>query len=185
MSYNIKDCQADFKKIEEWLNTEYKQVHSGRATPMILDGIVVDNYGSMVPLRNVASISIEDPKTLRIAPWDKNTVKAIEKSLIDSNLGLGVVSDSDGVRLTFPPLTTERRTETVKILKTILEDARIRVRKIRESELKKIDEITKNDGIGEDDKRRLEQDMQKTVDQTNANLESIFKQKEKEVLGDS
>lgn len=181
--YNIKTAQSEFKKAEEWLTQEYAQIHTGRATPVILDGIQAEVYGMLQPLRNVASISIEDPKTLRIAPWDKNAVKAIEKALTDSNLGLGIVADSDGIRLTFPPLTTERRQQTVKILGNLQEDARIRVRKIREDEMKELERIAKESGMGEDDKRRMASEIQKIVDATNANLEAIFKKKEAEILG--
>jgi len=182
MSYNIKEIQADFKKAEEWLTVEYGQVHTGRATPLVLDGVQVELYEMMQPIRNVASISIEDPKTIRIAPWDKNAVKAIEKALTDSNLGLGVVADSDGIRLIFPALTTERRQQTVKILGNLQEDARIRVRKIRETALKDLDAAAK-EGMSEDDKRRYTNEIQKIVDETNRNLEAIFKKKETEVLG--
>lgn len=181
MSYNIKNTQTAFKAAEEWLTSEYGQIHTGRATPLVLDGTNVEVYGAMQPIRNVASISIEDPKTIRIAPWDKSTVKAIEKALTDSNLGLGVVADSDGVRLIFPALTTERRQQTVKILGNLKEDARIRVRKTRENEMKELD--NSSDGMGEDEKKRIQADIQKIVDETNKNLEDIFKKKEAEILG--
>ena len=131
----------------------------------------------MQPIRNLASISIEDPKTIRITPWDKNAVKAIEKALTDSNMGLGVVADSDGIRLIFPALTTERRQQTVKILGQLQEDARIRVRKIRG------DAIDALDDMSEDEKRNSKDEIQKIVDTTNTNLEAIFKKKEVEVMG--
>ena len=167
--YNIKNAQTEFKKAEEWLINEYGQIHTGRATPLVLDGVQVEQYGSFAPIRNVASISIEDPKTIRIAPWDKSVVKSIEKALTDSNLGLGVVADSDGVRLIFPALTTERRQQTVKILGTLQEEARIRVRKTRENEMKEVDNLSK-EGMGEDEKKRIQSDIQKIVDETNKNL---------------
>ncbi len=181
MSYNIKNAQTEFNKAVEWLTNEYQQIHTGRATPLVLDGVQVELYDMMQPIRNVASISIEDPKTIRIAPWDKNAVKAIEKSLTDGNLGLGVVADSDGIRLIFPALTTERRQQTVKILGTLQEEARIRVRKTRENEMKELDEIAK-EGMGEDEKKRLQADIQKIVDETNKSLEEVFKKKEIEVM---
>lgn len=175
----IKEAQIEFKKVEEWLSTEYGQIHSGRATPMVLDGVQVELYEMMQPIRNVASISIEDPKTIRIAPWDKNSVKAIEKALTDSNLGLGVVADSDGIRLIFPALTTERREQTVKILKQLQEEARIRVRKVRGDFMDGLKDLP------EDEERRGKDDIQKLVDDTNSNLEMIFKKKEIEVMGDA
>jgi ribosome recycling factor len=172
----IKEAQIEFKKIEEWLTNEYGQIHSGRATPMVLDGLQVELYDMMQPVRNVASISIEDPKTIRIAPWDKNAVKAIEKALTDSNLGLGVVADSDGIRLIFPALTTERRQQTVKILGQLQEEARIRVRKVRGDFMDELKDLP------EDEQRRGKDDIQKLVDATNANLEAIFNKKEVEVM---
>ncbi len=175
----IKEAQIEFKKIEDWLTTEYGQVHSGRATPMVLDGVQVELYEMMQPIRNVASISIEDPKTIRIAPWDKNAVKAIEKALTDSNLGLGVVADSDGIRLIFPALTTERRQQTVKILGQLQEEARIRVRKVRGDFMDELKDLP------EDEQRRGKDDIQKLTDTTNANLEAIFNKKEVEVMGDN
>ncbi len=183
MSYNIKNAQAEFKKAEEWLQNEYAGLHSGRATPMVLDSVMAESYGTLQPLRNMASISIEDPKTIRVSPWDKNTVKSIEKALTDANLGLGIVADSDGVRVIFPPLTTERRQQTVKLLGQLQEEARIRVRKTRESEMKDLENLAK-DGMGEDDKKRFQNDIQKLTDESNKNLESIFKKKESEVMGD-
>jgi ribosome recycling factor len=183
MTYNIKAKQIEFDKVCDWLKTEYTQINTGRATPVLLDGIKIESYGTMQDLRNVASVTIEDPKTLRIAPWDKNVVKTIEKALVDSNLSLGVAADSDGIRLNFPPLTGERRVQIVKVLSSLKEDARISIRKVRESELKDIAEAAKSGGMGEDDKKRLEQDLQKMVDAANNNLDSIFKTKETEVLG--
>jgi ribosome recycling factor len=129
MSYNTANFKIELKKIEEWLAKEYASVHTGKATPMVLDSIMVESYGSRMPIKNVASVSIEDPKTLRIAPWDKNQIKDIESAIMEANLGLSVVSDSDGVRAIFPMLTTENRTKLAKILKERLEDARINAKR--------------------------------------------------------
>jgi ribosome recycling factor len=176
MSYNNANFKKELKKIEEWLSKEYSQVHTGRATPMVLDSINVESYGSKMPIKNVAGITIEDPKTLRIAPWDKNQIKDIETAVMAANLGLSVVSDSDGVRVIFPMLTTENRAKLAKILKEKLEDARISVRKARGDE---IDMLT---DTSEDDIRRAKEDIQKCVDESNQNLETIFAKKETEVM---
>src|ERR1035437_2466565 len=109
MQYNFLNFKTELKKVEEFLGKEYNQLNIGRASPMILDGISVESYGSHVPLNTIASISIEDPKTLRIAPWDKTHIKSIEKSIISSNLGLSVATDDLGIRVIFPQLTTETR----------------------------------------------------------------------------
>ncbi len=176
MAYNTANFKLELKKIEDWLRNEYSQVHTGRATPMVLDSISIDSYGTRSPLKNAASITIEDPKTLRIAPWDKNQIKDIEAAITAANLGLGVSSDSEGVRVIFPMLTTENRTKLSKILKERLEEGRIRVRKVR------IDEMEKTDELSEDDKRRAKDDIQKCVDESNQNLEAIFEKKETEIM---
>lgn len=176
MSYNTQNFKIELKKIEEWLSKEYGQVHTGRATPIVLDSVMVESYGNYMPIKNVAGITIEDPKTLRIAPWDKNQIKNIESAINDANLGLSVLSDSDGVRVIFPMLTTENRIKLVKILKEKLEDARISVRKERQNEIDKLDDLS------EDDIKRGKDDIQKAVDETNGKLEAIFIKKESEIM---
>ena len=176
MSYNTQSFKLELKKIEEWLSKEYSQVHTGRATPMVLDSINIESYGSYVSIKNVAGVTIEDPKTLRIAPWDKNQIKAIENAIRDADLGLSVLSDSDGVRVIFPMLTTENRTKLVKILKEKLEEARISVRKMRQEEIDMLDDLS------EDEKKRGKDDIQKCVDEANSNLEVIFNKKEIDIM---
>ncbi len=176
MSYNTSNFKQELKKIEEWLAREYSQVHTGRATPMVLDSIMVDSYGSKMPIKNVAGVTIEDPKTLRIAPWDKNQIKDIETAIGAANLGLGVASDSDGVRVIFPMLTTENRTKLAKVLKEKLEDARISVRKERGDEMNKLGDMS------EDEEKRAKDEIQKCVDESNKNLEAIFSKKEGEIM---
>ncbi|HOO48179.1 MAG TPA: ribosome-recycling factor, partial [Candidatus Paceibacterota bacterium] len=105
--YNTQEFKNELQKIEVWLSKEYSQIQTGRATPMVLDSISIENYGSYTPIKNIASISVEDSKTLRIAPWDKNQVRLIEGAINEADLGLSVLSDADGVRVIFPMLTTE------------------------------------------------------------------------------
>lgn len=174
--YNTTNFKNELKKIEEWLSKEFMQVQTGRATPIILDSVMVDSYGSMMPIKNVASISIEDAKTLRISPWDRNHIKIIEKAIQESNLGLSVVSDGDGVRAIFPMLTTENKTKLVKILKDKLEDARISVRKERQGAIDGTEDLT------EDEKKRAKDEIQKCVDEANQNLEAIFDKKETDLM---
>jgi len=176
MAYNTQNFKTELKKIEEWLSKEYGQVHTGRATPIILDSVMVESYGSHMPIKNVAGITIEDPKTLRIAPWDKNQIKGIETAITAANLGLSVVSDSDGVRVIFPMLTTENRSKLVKVLKEKLEEARISVRQERQAEMDKLADLS------EDEIKRGKEDIQKAVDEGNNNLEAIFNKKEAEIM---
>jgi ribosome recycling factor len=176
MAYNTQNFKAELKKVEEWLSKEYSQVHTGRATPIVLDSVMVESYGSHAPIKNVASITIEDPKTLRVAPWDKNQIKDIENAISAADLGLSIVSDSDGVRVIFPMLTTENRSKLVKILKEKLEDARISVRKERQGEMEKLADLS------EDEVKRGKDDIQKAVDESNNNLEAIFAKKEIDIM---
>ena len=183
MQYNFSKFKTDIGKVAEYLSKEYSQLNIGRASPMVLDGISIESYGSYVPLKNVASVSIEDPKTLRISPWDKGQIKAIEKSIIASNLGLSVAVDEAGIRVVFPQLTTETRQTLVKVLKEKLEEQRITIRKERERIWDEIQKLEKEGKMPEDDKFRAKEDLQKIIDEINKKLEDIFEKKEKEVLG--
>ncbi len=177
MQYNFSNFKSELKKVEEFLAKEYNQLNIGRASPMILDGVSVESYGSYMPIKNVASVSIEDAKTIRIAPWDKNQIKDIERAIVAANLGLSVAVDDAGIRVIFPQLTTETRQKLVKVLKEKLEESRITVRRERENVLKEIDELT------EDEKFRAKDELQKIIDEANGQLEAIFEKKEKEVMG--
>ncbi|HTE49040.1 MAG TPA: ribosome-recycling factor [Candidatus Paceibacterota bacterium] len=183
MPYNFSVFKVELKKVEDFLGKEYGQLNIGRASPMILDGVSVDSYGSYVPLKNVASISIEDPKTLRIAPWDKNQIKDIEKGVISANLGLSVATDDIGIRVIFPQLTTETRQTLVKVLKEKLEEQRITVRRERERIWEDVQKKESDGKLTEDEKFRAKEELQKIIDETNRNLEIIFEKKQKEVMG--
>lgn len=174
--YNTQNFKNELKKIEAWLSKEYSSVQTGRATPIILDSVMIESYGSYMPIKNIASVSIEDSKTLRIAPWDKSQIRLIEGAINDANLGLSVLSDSDGVRVIFPMLTTENRSKLVKILKEKLEEARISVRKERQTEMDRLESLT------EDEAKRAKEDIQKAVDEINANLEVVFEKKENDLM---
>ncbi len=183
MQYNFSNFKLEIKKVEEFLSKEYSQLNIGRASPMVLDGINVESYGSFVPLKNVASVSIEDPKTLRIAPWDKTQIKGIEKAIVGSNLGLSVATDDQGIRVIFPQLTTETRQTLVRVLKEKLEESRISVRREREAVMEDIEAKEKEGKMTEDDRFRAKEELQKIINETNNNLEAIFEKKEHEVMG--
>jgi len=127
MLYNFSNFKTELKKVEEFLSKEYSQLSTGRASPMVLDSVSVEVYGSYQPIKNMASVSIEDPKTLRVVPWDKTQIKSIEKAITIADLGLSVATDESGIRVIFPQLTEETRQKLVKVLKDKLEDARITV----------------------------------------------------------
>jgi ribosome recycling factor len=182
MQYNFSAFKGELKKVEEFLTKEYSQLNVGRASPSVLDGITVEAYGARVPLKNTASISIEDPKTLRVAPWDKTQIKDIEKAIIASNLGLSVATDEAGIRVIFPQLTTESREKLVKVLREKLEEARITVRRERETIWKDVENKQKESKLTEDEKFRAKDDLQKVIDEVNKNLEAHFEKKQKEVM---
>ena len=183
MQYNFLNFKTELKKVEDFLAKEYNQLNIGRASPMVLDGVSVESYGARVPLKNVATVAIEDPKTLRIAPWDKNQIKDVEKAIIASNLGLSVATDDLGIRVIFPQLTTETRGSLVKVLKEKLEEARITVRRERERIWQDVESKEKEGKLTEDERFRAKDDLQKVIDEVNTNLEAIFEKKEKEVMG--
>jgi ribosome recycling factor len=165
----------------EWLQGEYAGVRTGQASPGFLDSIRVDSYGTKVPINNVASVGIEDARTLRISPWDSGNISAIERAIMDADLGVGVVTDSSGLRVAFPELTGERRASLLKLAKQKLEEARVRVRNAREEQMKSFDNQVKQKEIGEDDARREKDKVQKSVDEANLKLEALYTQKEKEI----
>ena len=182
MAYDFGEFKHAGDLTLNWLKKECASIRTGQATPSILDGILVDAYDSSMSINQMATISIEDSKTLRITPWDKEVTKDIDKTIRESNLGLSVALDALGLRVSFPELTGERRAMLSKIAKEKLEEARIRVRTAREKSLDDLDRKEKEGGLGEDDKFRLKNELQKLVDDTNRKLEELILKKEKEIL---
>jgi len=171
---------SEFKKVSdstlEWLKKEYTSIRTGRAMPSILDRVSVSAYGSSVPINQLATVSVEDPKTLRLTVWDKNAIKDIDKAIRESNLGLSVAVDASGLRVSFPELTSERRMMLSKVAKEKFEEARVAVRTEREKTLNRAGK-----DLSEDDKFRLKTELQKLVDEVNKKLEELFTKKETEI----
>ena len=181
MPYDFTKFDTKVTGAREWLAKEFRNIRTGRANPAILDGVQVSAYGSMVPLKQVAQISTEDARTIRVQPYDPSTIKDIERAISTDNLGVGTSADSAGVRVTFPELTGERRQELVKMAKGKLEEARATVRVARDEAWKDIQEMERDSSITEDDKFSLKDELQKRVDKTNEDLEGAFGSKEKEM----
>jgi ribosome recycling factor len=169
------------KEIINWLQKEFATIRTGQATPVLLDSVKVESYGTYMPLQQIGSISVEDARTLRISVWDNSVVAAVERSIRDADLGVSVSADSAGVRVIFPDLTTERRMQLVKLAKSKLEEARVTVRGVRDDVMKEIDAAHKAGEIGEDDKFTKRDAVQKSVDLTNRTLEAHFEKKEEEI----
>ena len=178
MAFNFSSLDSSLKESTDWLGREYSRVHTGRASPMLLDGVMVEAYGSFQPIKNVGSVSIEDSRTLRITLWDKTVLKDVEKAIIAANLGLSLATDGEGMRVIFPALTTENRTRLVKVLKEKMEEARVSVRRDRENALNEL----KSAELPEDEARRTKDEIQKRIDTANTKLEATFEAKETEVM---
>ncbi len=182
MAYNFSIFKDAVKQKGEWLVAEFGGLRTGRVNPSILDHVMVESYGTMMPVSHVAAISIEDAKTLRVAPWDNSQLKHIEKAIFAANLGVSIAPDNSGVRISFPDLTAERRTSLVKIIKTKLEEARVAIRQDRDKIVNDIQAKEKASEITEDDRYRLKEELQKLVDEANQKLDQLAEKKEKEIM---
>lgn len=181
MAYDFKPFEKRIKEIEERLAKELASVRTGRATPAILDGVMVESYGSRVPVNQVANIGVEDARSLRISPWDASMGKEIEKAIMQANLGVAVGADEKGVRVSFPELTSERRVSMVKLAKEKVEDVRQMLRAARDEVWNDIQAKEKAKEMTEDDKFRGKDDMQSRVDAANKRFDEALERKEKEI----
>jgi len=181
MSYNFALFKSGADEAVEWLRKEYLGIRSGQANPGILDSVRVDMYGSLMPINQVASVLGESARTLRVTPWDKSAVKPLDTAIREANLGVSVSVDDQGLRISFPELTDDRRQALMKIAKAKLEEARVRVRGEREKVHTDADKQEKAGTMGKDDVFRAKQDLQKLVDEANRKLEELFNKKEVEV----
>ncbi|OHA58688.1 MAG: ribosome recycling factor [Candidatus Vogelbacteria bacterium RIFOXYD1_FULL_44_32] len=181
MSYNFSLFNLRTAEIEDWLKKEFSSIRTGKASPLLLDGVMVESFGSRVPIKHIATIVTEDAKTLRITPWDRNHVKNIEGAIATANLGVSTAPDSTGIRVIFPDLTSERRLLLAKAIKEKLEEGKVSIRKEREKIIIDIEEKTKNKEISEDDRFQFKDDLQKIVENSTAKLTSLAEAKEKEI----
>lgn len=183
MAYDFKPLDEKLQKAEEHLKRELSGIRTGRANAGILDVITVESYGSRLPINNVATIGVEDARTLRIKPFDPSMTKEIEKELTHANLGLSLSIDDMGLRIVFPELTGERRIALVKLAKEKVEEARILIRQARDDVWSDIQKQERDSAISEDDKFRFKDEMQKKVDATNTRFDEALDRKEKEITG--
>jgi len=174
-----QEFELYFGEVIEYINGQYDKIRSGRVNPNIFNDITVDAYGEITPLKHVASIQIVDARTVFIKPFDKNLINEISSSLIKSNLGVNPTLDIDYVKLSFPPITEETRKVNVRKCKEILEQAKIKVRGIRE-ELR--NNVKAQEGVSEDLIVQLNNEIDKITKEKNLILEQIFDKKEEELL---
>jgi len=180
-SMNIKDHKGEFDKVVDFFKEDILGLRTGRASTVMVEGVMVEAYGSRQPLKAVASITVADAKTLNIEPWDKSLMSAVEKGIRDSGLGINPVNDGKMIRLPLPELTTERRQELTKVLHQKLEQAKVSTRKVREELRTKIGAEEKAKTISEDDKFRLQEELDKMVKEFTDKIVLIGEQKEKEI----
>lgn len=175
------DTKKRLNEVLVWLEKEYSSIRTGQANPGLLDSVKVESYGAFLPIQQIGSLGIEDARTLRLSVWDASQVSAVEKSIREADLGVSVVGDSSGLRIIFPELTSERRTQLLKLAKSKLEYARISVKGVRDEEMKELERAFKAIEFGEDEKFTHKEKIQKAVDETNNSLEALFNSKEKEL----
>jgi len=175
------DLQKKLDETSEWLKNEFAGIRTGQASPGLLDRVKVESYGSIVPLNQVGTVGVEDARTLRISVWDASQVPGVEESIRKADLGVSLVTDSSGLRVIFPELTSERREQLNKLAKSKLEDARIAVRSVRDDVMKTIEKGGKDGDLSEDEVFTQKDAVQAAVDAVNNTLESLFNNKEAEL----
>lgn len=184
MAYDFSGLKKKIADITEHFEKELSAIHTGRASIALLDMVSIEVYGSRLAVPHVATITTEDVRTLRIVPWDKTNAKAIEKAIGEANLGVSVAVDDQGLRVFFPPLTTERRIAFTKIVREKVEEARIAVRNEREKNKNDITTAEREGAMSEDEKTLALENLQKFVDEANNTFEAMGERKEKEIMGE-
>lgn len=182
MNIYIQNKKEDFNKIADFFKKDIINVKVGRANPSILDGVLVEAYGVKNPINAVANITIGDARSIVLSPWDKSVSKSIEKAVIESNLGVGVINEGDKIRITIPQMTQENRLESVKKLNEKQEKAKISARQLRDEIKTTIEDVFAKKEIGEDDKFRFMKELDEEIGKLNDELKSIRDKKEVEIM---
>jgi ribosome recycling factor len=178
----LADAKERMAKSVDSTRGEFSTVRTGRASPSLLDRITVDYYGNPTPLKQLANVGASDARLLTVTPFDKGAVGAIEKAIQESDVGLTPNNDGNVIRLQIPEMTEERRREMVKVAHGVAEDGRVAVRNVRRDIMSDLRELKKEGEAGEDDERRAEADLQKQTDASVAEIDSLLKGKEEEIL---
>lgn len=178
----ISEADDRMKKAIETMKKDYSTIRAGRATPGLLDKVMVEYYGVPSPINQVANISVPEPRLLVIQPWEKTLIPEIEKAIMKSDLGLNPNSDGTVIRIAIPQLTQERRNELVKVVKKKAEDSRVVIRNIRRDGNDQLKAFEKDGEISEDDNRRGQEEVQKLTDKYIKEIDHILDNKEKEIM---
>jgi len=182
----INDVKASAKekmtKAVEALKVQLSKVRTGRAQPAILDGVMVDYYGSQTPLRQVAQVNVEDARTLVVTVFDRNSAQAVEKAILNSGLGLNPASAGTSIRVPLPPLTEERRKELIKVVRAEVEQSKVQIRNLRRDANTAIKALLKDKSISEDEEKKAQDEIQKLTDSFIKSTDEHLSAKEKELM---
>jgi ribosome recycling factor len=178
----LKELETRMQQAIDALAREFGSVRTGRANASLLDSIRVEAYGNLTPINQVASVSVPDPRTIMIQPWDATQLKEIEKGIAKSDLGITPSNDGKVIRLTMPTLTEERRKQLVKTVGKFAEDARVSIRNVRREANDRLKALAKEKKVSEDEERRGHDQIQKATDRFTAKVEELTKKKEQEVM---
>lgn len=178
----LSDAQTRMKKAVDHTLHEFSTIHTGKASPAMVESVQVEAYGSMMPLKGCAAITTPDPRMIQIQPWDKALLRPIEKALQMANIGVNPVVDGSLVRLPFPELSKERRQEFVKTAHRLAEEGRVAVRHVRRDAMEAAKKLKKDGKISEDDEKRLEKDVQAATDKSIKDIDTALANKEKELM---
>ena len=182
MSPELKPYEEKMNKTISVMTSEFASIRAGRANPAVLDKVLVDYYGTPTKIRDMASVSVSEARVLVIQPYDKSSLKSIERAIQASDIGINPANDGTVIRLTFPQLTEERRKEIVKQVSRMAEDSKVAIRSIRRDANDKIKAMKKNGEATEDDVKKLESEMQKLTDKFIEEIDKLSSAKEKEIL---
>jgi ribosome recycling factor len=178
----IKDAKSRMDKSLEALRSELVKIRTGKATTALLDGIKVEYYGTQTPLNQIANVTVLDAHTLSVTPWDKTVVQAVDKAILEANIGLNPVSDGTNLKVPIPPLNEERRKELVKLVKKFGEDSKIAVRNIRRDANDHLKKSEKDKKLSEDQLKDAEDEVQNLTDEHIKKVDDILKHKEDEIM---
>jgi len=178
----IENQRVALDKSMEHFATELASIRTGRAAPAMVENIAVESYGVVSPLKNIASITVPEPKSLTIQPWDRSLLSNIEKAIMAANLGIQPINDGLHVRLNLPPLNEERRKDLAKVVRQQAEAARVRVRNIREDIWKEVVRLQKEKKVTEDQKYEAQEELKKLVEEYNEKIGSLLERKEQEIM---
>ncbi len=182
MNELIKNTEEKMNKTIGVLEQNYKTIRAGRANASVLDRITVDYYGAPTPIQQMAAVSVPEPRVLMIQPWDASTLKTIEKAILTSDIGINPQNDGRVIRLSFPPLTEERRKEIVKEVKKVAEDSKVAIRNTRRDAIEKLKGLKKSNAVTEDDVANGEKKIQNLTDKYCKEADDLAVAKEKEIL---